>query len=90
MAEKNIRVAVALYRKTFEKAGVKKKEFPGDRHPIVRNEALGHAYFMLDIVEELLGQGEVAKAEAKLEFVKGLLWDKKFFTLDELESHAAS
>lgn len=82
-----MRIAVATYQKKLDKHGVVPQQCPDDQSPIVGKQKLAHCYYLLPFVITAIDEGEIGQARNLLSFIQGVLWDKNFYTLEQLDQH---
>lgn len=87
MRPEKIREVIGIYRKEFERRGIGKIDHSHDAFLNIPEQALEHCHGMLDKMEEFLDTGRMDQAYRWLGFIQGVLWDRRFYTLEQLASH---
>jgi len=87
MGPEKVREVICVYRKWFEKHGVRKVDYPHTAALTVPEARLEHCHGMLDKMEVFIEEMRMEKVFRWLGFLQGVLWHHGVYTLEDLKNH---
>lgn len=87
MTPEKVLEVIEIYRRRFEKSGVKKEDH--SYHRLLESSARGfsHCHGMLDKMSGFVHEGRMDKTFRWLGFIQGFLWSRRICTLMDLTIH---